>query len=255
MLEEGERRKRECYGNASATGTRGCPVSQHHAIGHHLPRPQSLFLVVLFLIPTPKPSPFSSPFPLYATSWIQVAVFISGLLLHMLYGSRERASGRQSTRMGNSSGAARTQQSPGRGVALYQPCFSSSTPHCFSPAPGPFALKGKWEEGQWWGPTATASLGGPLGFRTLSQTSPRCITQGEAAGEAAVSQREVALFAVVAQRKRYSQLLSAHETFVGVLLARGIPNRVILPRAGQSSTSFKLGAILTAVILRKEDSS
>lgn len=72
--------------------------------------------------------------------------------------------------------------------------------------------------------------------------------------EAAVLQPEVSLFAVVAQKKPYSQLLSAHETFVDVLLARGIPNRVIFPCAGQSSTSFKLGAILTAVVLRKEGS-
>ena len=136
--------------------------------------------MVLFLIPTPKPSPFSSPFPLYATSWIQVAAFISGLLLHMLYGSRERASGRQSTRVGNSSGAAHAQQSPGKGVALYQPCFSSSTPICFSPAPGPFALKGKWGNGR--SPGVRASPGGPLGFRTLSQASPRCSSTGRSCG-------------------------------------------------------------------------
>lgn len=62
--------------------------------------------MALHLIPTPKPFPFSSPFPLYATSRLQVAAFISGLLLHMLYGSRERASGRQSTCVGNPLGAA-----------------------------------------------------------------------------------------------------------------------------------------------------
>lgn len=62
----------------------------------------------------------------------------------------------------------------------------------------------------------------------------------------------VSLFAVSVQRKGYSQLVSTHETFVGVLLARGIPDRGVLPRAGQASTSFKLGAKLTALILQKE---
>lgn len=65
-------------------------------------------------------------------------------------------------------------------------------------------------------------------------------------------QPEVSIFAVTAQRKGYSQLLSTHETFVGVLLARGIPDRGVLPRAGQASTSFELGAKLAAVILQKE---
>lgn len=54
--------------------------------------------------------------------------------------------------------------------------------------------------------------------------------------------------------KLYSQLLCTHETLVGVLLARGIPNRVVLPRAGQPSSSLELRAILTAVILWKEGS-
>lgn len=149
FLEEGERRKRDCYGSATATSTQGYPIKASVMTLDTTSPSQSLFLVVLFLIPTPKPSPFSSPFPLYATSWIQLVAFISGLLLHMLYESRERASGRQRTRVGNSSGAACTQQSPGKGFPLYQPCFSFSTPCCFSPAPGPFVLKGKWEEGKW----------------------------------------------------------------------------------------------------------
>lgn len=85
--------------------------------------------------------------------------------------------------------------------------------------------------------------------------SPRHRPDAAPQAEAAVSQQEVSLFAVVAERKLYSQLLSAHETFVDVLLARGIPNRVVLPRAGQSSSrSFKPGAILTAIFLRKEGS-
>lgn len=87
-----------------------------------------------------------------------------------------------------------------------------------------------------------------------SGLSPRHRLDAAPQAEAAVSRQQVSLFAVVAQRKLYSQLISTHETFVGVLLARGIPNRVVLPRAGQSSTSFKLGAILTAVILQKEGS-
>lgn len=40
-----------------------------------------------------------------------------------------------------------------------------------------------------------------------------------------------------------------------MLLARGIPDGVVLPRAGQASASLKLGAVLTAVILRKEQQS
>lgn len=70
--------------------------------------------------------------------------------------------------------------------------------------------------------------------------------------EAAHLQQEVSLFAVTAQRKGYSQLISTHETFVGVLLARGIPDRGVLPRAGQAPASLKLGAKLAAVILQKE---
>lgn len=59
----------------------------------------------------------------------------------MLYGSRERTSGRQSTRMGNSSGAACAQQ------PLYQPCFSS-TPHCFHTyLLGPLHWKGSGKKG------------------------------------------------------------------------------------------------------------
>lgn len=118
-------------------------------------------------------------------------------------------------------------------------------------APGPFALKGKWEEGQWLEPYYQSISWRATGI----QDSPRHHPDAAPQAEAAVLQPEISLFAVVAQRKLYSQLLSTHETFVGVLLARGIPNRVILPRAGQSSTSFKLGAILTAVVLWKEGSS
>lgn len=45
----------ECYGSVSATSTQACPVPPPH--------PQSLFLVVPFLIPTPKASPFLLTIP------------------------------------------------------------------------------------------------------------------------------------------------------------------------------------------------
>lgn len=138
------------------------PMSCHQTPAPH---PQTLFLVALLLIPSPKPSPFSSPFPLYATSWVQVAAFISGLLLHMLYGSRERASGRQSTRVGNSSGATRGRQPLGKGLPSINPA-SLLLPAASHLPLGPSHQKRGRKRGNSQSPTARASLGGPLGFRT-----------------------------------------------------------------------------------------
>lgn len=114
----------------------------------------------------------------------------------------------------------------------------------------PWALctEGKWEKGQWLEPYCRSISWSADG---ILDSLPG-ITQMQLHRQKL--QRKVSLFAAVAQRKLYSQLLSAHETFVGVLLARGIPNRVILPRAGQSSTCFILGAILSAVVLQKDGS-
>lgn len=81
--------------------------------------------------------------------------------------------------------------------------------------------------------------------------SPRHCPDAALQAEAAVL-LEVPLFAAVGQRKLYSQLLSTHETFVDVLLSRGIPDRGILPCAGESSASLKPGAKLAAVILQEK---
>lgn len=116
-------------------------------------------------------------------------------------------------------------------------------------SPGPFVLKGKWEEGQQLKALLLEHL---LQGQWGSGLSPRHHSDAAPQAEAAVLQTKVSFFAVVAQRKMYSQLLSAHETFVDVLLSRGIPNRVILSCAGQSPISFKPGAKLTAVFLWKE---
>lgn len=72
------------------------------------------------------------------------------------------------------------------GKGLLSINLAASLLHAASHLPlGPLRWKGSGKMGNGRSPTAGASLGGPLGFRTLSQASPRCSSTGRSCSFAA----------------------------------------------------------------------